>query len=75
MITAVFFLIIPAFSFAISSNEFPNKLVWSYPILVIIDISGLIILVLSNRPPKPVSIIAISTFSSVSYTHLRAHET
>ena len=32
------------------------------PIFVITDISGLIILVESNRPPIPTSIIAISTF-------------
>lgn len=47
---------IPAFSFAIYSSVFPNTCIWSYPIVVIIDINGdSIILVESNLPPKPVS--------------------
>ncbi len=54
-------LIIPAFSEAIFSRVSPRNCVWSNDILVIILIMGVMIFVLSSRPPSPVSITATST--------------
>ena len=68
MTTGVVVFMIPAFSVAISGNVFPRRAIWSIPILVIILNIGLIILVLSNLPPNPVSIMAISTFSLAKYS-------
>lgn len=52
----IWFLIIPAFWYAISSILFPNNLWWSKLILVIIHKIGLIKkLVESYLPPIPVS--------------------
>ena len=51
--TGVPYLMIPAFSFAISSREYPNNFSWSKPIEVIADIYELTMLVVSNLPPKP----------------------
>ena len=59
--TAVLGFIIPAFSAAICSRVLPKNAVWSNPILVIMDSTGFIMFVQSNRPPSPVSITAIST--------------
>ena len=54
-------LSIPAFSLAILSIVLPRYSVWSNPILVIIQSFFLsIMLVASNLPPNPVSIILIS---------------
>ena len=61
------FLIIPAFSSAISANVFPNKYVWSKLIEVITWSIGLITLVESNLPPKPTSITPMSIFSFLKY--------
>ena len=60
-------LMIPAFSAAISASVLPKNSVWSIPILVMTESNGVRILVLSNRPPKPTSMTAISTFCSAKY--------
>ena len=60
-------LIIPAFSRAMASNVSPNRAMWSKDILVMTEASGWMMLVESNRPPKPTSIMAISTSSSAKY--------
>ena len=54
-------LIMPAFSKAISGNVSPSMSQWSSPILVMTLSSGVMILVLSSLPPRPVSITATST--------------
>ena len=46
---------------AISSIVSPSRFVWSRLIFVMIDNIGCMIFVLSNLPPSPVSMIAIST--------------
>ena len=51
------------FSAAICSSVSPRICVWSNPIFVMTDSNGVIIFVESNLPPRPTSIIAISTFS------------
>ena len=60
-------LVIPAFSVAKDCSELPKNCVWSRLILVIIDRIGLMILVQSNRPPRPTSTTAISTCCSAKY--------
>ena len=52
---------------AIFSIVSPKRLVWSRPILVITDKMGLIIFVLSNLPPNPVSIIAWSNYRYTTF--------
>ena len=61
--TGVSFLMMPAFSDAMASKVFPSRAIWSNPILVMMDSSGSITFVLSSLPPKPVSMMAMSTFS------------
>lgn len=61
IITGMRGLIMPAFSDAISGRVSPSSAVWSLEILVMIDSSGVMMLVLSSRPPSPTSITAIST--------------
>ena len=61
-ITGTSSLMIPAFSKAIFSGVSPRIFIWSQPMLVITDSSRVIIFVLSSRPPRPVSMIAMSTF-------------
>ena len=68
----VFSLIIPAFSKAILSKVFPNIDSWSISILVIMESSGFIMLVESNLPPSPVSIILISVLESLKNENARA---
>ena len=71
--TVEFSFIMPAFSKAICSKEFPNLSVWSNEIEVITDNKGFfIVLVASYLPPKPVSIIAISTLLSAKYLKAEA---
>ena len=60
-----FFLIIPAFSKAISFKEFPRIFVCSKLIFVIAAMSELIKFVASIRPPNPVSITIKSGFFSL----------
>ena len=52
----------PDFSKAIISKSSPKIAVWSYPIFVMIDTSGSIILTASSLPPKPTSKIITSRF-------------
>ena len=59
--TGILGLMIPAFSLAISGKVFPKNCTWSKLIFVIILRSGVIIFVLSNRPPNPTSMTATST--------------
>ena len=61
---------IPAFSPAISSRVPPSNAQWSRAMLVMTERSGMMMFVLSRRPPRPVSITATSTFSSEN--HLKA---
>ena len=65
--TGIASLIIPAFSFAISSIVSPNMCVWSFEIEVMIDKIGETTLVASSLPPSPTSIMAKSTSSSLKY--------
>ena len=65
-------LIIPAFSRAIFASVLPKNSVWSMPILVMTDRTGVSTFVLSSLPPKPVSITAISTFCCTKYQNPRA---
>ena len=53
---------IPAFSLVINSMVLPKITVCSKEILVITETSGVIMLVESNLPPSPVSMILISVF-------------
>ena len=57
-------LIIPAFSAAIAPSVLPRNWVWSSDILVIIDRIGVMMFVQSSLPPKPTSMMAMSTFCS-----------
>ena len=70
--TGTLCLIIPAFSAAILASVSPRNMVWSRLILVMTDIIGVMILVQSRRPPKPTSIMAISTFCSAKSLNARA---
>ncbi|MBS4163526.1 hypothetical protein PRO82_000829 [Candidatus Protochlamydia amoebophila] len=63
MMTGVRGLMIPAFSLAIASRLSPKISVWSRLIEVMIERTGETMFVASNRPPKPVSKTAKSTFS------------
>ncbi len=54
-------LMMPAFSCAMASRLPPSRSTWSQPMLVITLTSGVTTLVLSKRPPRPVSITAMST--------------
>ena len=58
------FLYIPDFSLAISSKESPKISVCSLEMVVIAHKSALQSLEASNLPPRPVSIIALSTLAS-----------
>ena len=60
-------LIIPDFSFAISSILLPSISIWSIEIGVITVRLGLITFVESNLPPNPVSIMATSTLCSLKW--------
>ena len=57
------FLIMPPFSNAMDFKSFPNISVWSTVIGEIIVTFDFRTLVESNRPPRPVSTTATSTFS------------
>ena len=48
---------------------------WSLLMLVMAVTSGLMTLVLSSRPPRPVSTTAISTFCSAKYLNAMAVST
>ena len=63
IMTGVPALMMPAFSAAICAWVSPKKAVWSLEMFVITHIAGLMMLVLSKRPPSPVSITAMSIFS------------
>src|SRR5208283_3122266 len=65
--TGVLFLIIPAFSDAMSESEFPRNSVWSQLMLVITDTAGCIILVASSLPPMPTSTTTQSTCLQAKY--------
>ena len=65
--TGVPCFMIPAFSYAIFDNVLPKNWVWSSEMLVMMESKGLIMLVQSNRPPKPTSIMAKSTCCSEKY--------
>ncbi len=54
-------LMIPAFSRAMSAGVFPSSWVWSRDMFVITHMSGERMLVLSSRPPRPVSTTDTST--------------
>ena len=69
--TGILGFIIPAFSNAMRSIVSPNIFVWSKLIEVIIDKIGVIIFVASNLPPRPVSIIAKSTFFLEKYKNAK----
>jgi Flp pilus assembly protein TadG len=56
-------LMMPAFSRAICASVLPSCCVWSRLMLVMIETSGLQILVASSRPPRPTSSTAMSTSS------------
>ena len=65
--TGVFGFMIPAFSPAILASVLPRNCVWSRLMFVIIDNSGLIMLVQSSLPPNPTSTTAMSTFCCAKY--------
>ncbi len=67
MTTMPFFFIMPAFSQATCLRVSPRYSVWSRPMDVITETSGLKTFVASSLPPMPVSIIAISIFLSLKY--------
>ena len=62
----------PAFSPAMDSNVSPRNCMWSQPTLVITATSGVTTLVLSSRPPMPVSRTAMSTASSRNHHSAKA---
>ena len=70
--TGTLCLIIPAFCAAIKGRVSPKISIWSQPILVITERSGVIMLVESNLPPRPTSIIAISTCSRAKISKANA---
>ena len=71
--TSEFFLIIPAFSFEISSMVLPRYWQWSNPIAVNPTTKGfLIIFVASNLPPRPTSRITKSQFCLLKYSNATA---
>jgi len=67
--TLLFFLIIPVFSFVISSIVLPKMCMWSYPMSVKTAISASQIVVGSFLPPIPTSSTAISTFFLEKYSN------
>ena len=62
----------PAFSEAIFSTVLPNWWVWSRLMLVSPTTMGLTTFVLSSRPPRPVSRIAMSTSMSTKCWNAKA---
>ena len=61
----------PAFSPAIAARVEPNCAQWSRPIEVTMLSSGVRMLVLSRRPPRPTSITATSTCSRTNQSKAR----
>lgn len=63
---------IPDLSLAISSSVGPKRSIWSIPIDVSTETKGVIILVVSFKPPTPTSIDAKSHLLSRKYKKLAA---
>lgn len=70
--TGTDFFIMPAFSAAIFSQVPPKSAVWSRPMEVIAQMSGLTMFVESNRPPSPTSTTAASTLASANAQNARS---